>query len=475
MRSIQLSDVVPGYALPSDLYSEHGIKLLGRQTQLSQSLLEYLGRIGSQFFLADHARDFTQLSVLHEIDAARLDRFQRPDADLIGLGGRITAQQFEPMEQHQIDALGHGAFKSVNGEPEEVAAIRRSMADQVLAQRRAQWEMLDHAVDTLEQIREPLHDIQAHPLLASAPNLIAWREEKIEMIRQQYTRILAGLPVYLPLFIDFVDELIGLLESDPARYPQIALSCPRSVDYLPDHAINTSAMAIALSRQRHWNEDDVRRAGLAGLLHDVGMLLLPKRLRLEAEPLSDDDRDRIRRHPAYSVSLLCDTPGIDEHILCAVHRHHERDNGKGYPEKRKARQIGDIARLLAVADMAAAMNEPRPYRPRALPHEAIQTMVQFGVDNVIQRPLVRSLVESVGLYPVGSYVRLSTTQVARVVGMNPEMVDRPIVCVCDEHGRPSDETTDLMHSEPWELSILDGVAPPTGTTLEEFWSDRLAG
>jgi hypothetical protein len=87
-------------------------------------------------------------------------------------------------------------------------------------------------------------------------------------------------------------------------------------------------------------------------------------------------------------------------------------------------------------------------------------MVQYGVDGFIHRPLVRALVETVGLYPIGSYVRLSNEKTALVVGMHVSSPDRPIVRICDANGCTRGDLIDLTQNEPWELFVLDGTSPP---------------
>lgn len=458
MREIGIDNLHEGLVLPLDLYSAWGIKLLTRRTAISRAMLDHLCTIGPRFYLAENARAFAPLAVLREVRPQDLSRDTEIRSDLVGLGGRIAARAGTILEPHHLDALAQGAFEVVAGEPEHVAANRRKLAGVILERRKEQWKGLDQSVpvqgDALGLDRAEAED------WPSIDEIIAWREERVDLLRLQYARLLAGLPVRLAALTRLVDDLIGMLRRNPSRYGQVALSCPCAADYLPDHAFNAAALAIAIAARRHWPLEYVQLAGLSGLVHDVGMLLLPQRLRIEDENLDEQDRSRLRRHTSYSVSLLDDVEELPEGVLCAAYRHHERDNGKGYPDALRAKEIGDLARLLAVADMAAAMNEPRAFRPQPLAHEAIQTMVQYGVDNFIHRPLVRALVETVGLYPIGSYVTLSTQRVAQVVGMHFHAPDRPIVRLCDDRGVATGGTMDLTRNEPWELFVLDGAPPP---------------
>lgn len=468
MREIGIDNLHEGMVLPLDLYSAYGIKLLARRTAVSASLLKHLATLGPGFYLAENARGFAALTVLREVQVEDLRRGGPVRNDLVGLGGRITAEAGAVLEAHHLDALAGGAFEVVKREPQHLAATRRDLAQAILDRRRQAWASLDLEVPVAPDALG-LEQAEAEPAShwPDIEEISAWRVERVALLRSQYARLLAGLPVHARVFERLADELIEMLRRDPARYAQVALLCPRDADYLPDHAFNTAALGVVIAARRHWPVEHIRLAGLAGLLHDVGMLLLPQRLRLEDEQLDEIDRARVRRHTGYSVSLLHDVEALPETIVCAAYRHHERDNGRGYPEGLRAREIGDPARLLAVADMAAAMNEPRPFRPQPLPHEAIQTLVQYGVDNFIHRPHVRALVESVGLYPIGSHVLLSTRRIALVVGMHFRAPDRPIVRLCDDEGRATGETLDLMKGQPWELFVLDGVPAPAGEAARQ--------
>lgn len=459
MHEIRIENLKAGLILPLDLYSAYGIKLLTRRTAITASLLKHLGELGPVLYLAENTRAFAPLAVLKEVRSEDLRRDDCARNDLVGLGGRIAARAGTVLESHHLDALADGAFEMVGGEPEHIATSRRNLTTAILERHQESWTDLDQEIpvqgDALHLDLIP--DAGDWPGIAE---IIAWRDERVDVLRQKYARLLAGLTVNLEPLYGLVDDLIGMLRRSPNCYAQIALLCPRVADYLPDHALSTSALAIVIAARRHWPVENIRLAGLAGLVHDVGMLLLPQRLRTEDEDLDEVDRERVMRHSAYSVALLDDVENLPETVICAAYRHHERDNGQGYPVGLRSRKIGDLARLLAVADMSAAMNEARPFRPQPLAHEAIQTLVQYGVDGLIHRPLVRSLVESVGLYPIGSYVRLSTERIALVVGMHVSAPDRPIVRICDEHGCSQGDLIDLTQNEPWELFVLDGIQPP---------------
>src|SRR5690606_3821858 len=136
-----------------------------------------------------------------------------------------------------------------------------------------------------------------------ADALLDWRDEQVESLRDLHARLLAGVPLRAQDFGEVVDCLFGLLTLDHARFPQIALLCARADDFLPDHSLSTAALAMAAAARLGWAEPAVRTAGLAAMVQALGMLLIPQRIRAHVGSLSDADRQKVEKHPAYTLAL----------------------------------------------------------------------------------------------------------------------------------------------------------------------------
>lgn len=458
MQSINYNYLKENLVLPQDLYSSHGVKLLNSGTTLSDTLINRLKQIGQVFFLADSAREIAQQNILHEIDPNTISVGDIPSPEIISMGGIITAETADIIETHHTQALALGTFKQNVPEPHRIACERRKLADEVIRDCAARWSEIQFTVPSNDNTIT-LEIDQNNPWL-NHHELCEWRDNKVEQLNTQYSYMLAGIAPDYRVFARIVDELIGKLRQNYKNFAQISLLCPRAFDYLPDHALSTAVLAIAIAARLNWPITDIRLAGLSGLLHDTGMLLLPQTIRTQENELSDLDQSRIFRHPAYSVSMLISVPEIPDVVRCAIYRHHERDNGFGYPHGLLARNIGLLPRLLAIADAVSAVCEPRPFRDQPLPHDAITQIIELATEGFYHRPMIRALVESIGLYPIGSYVLLSTGDIATVTGIHPEHPDRPIVSIYHNNGRINKKSVDLMDIEPWELSILDGCKSP---------------
>lgn len=471
MNQISVSSLREGQRLQECLYNHRGIKLLPCGTHLTETIIERLRAFGPQFYLTRAVPELVQAGLIQAMDPRRFKAGSIPPRRVLTAGGRPLSQVADRLEQHHLDALEHGVYTLSVPEPRAEARARDELDREILAQKQPHWadlartipgksvDGIQHATDnTTRQADGPRFN--AWP---SAGDLAQWRDTLAERIGAQYARMLAWLPIEVSVLNDVVDDLLVLFRTDQTRFTQIALMCPRTSDYVPHHAIGAAVLSISMAYRKSWPWEDIRLAGMSALVHDAGMLMLPQRIRTQPGSLCDVDRTRVLAHPVDSALMLLNSQEIPEAVAMAAYRHHERDNGHGYPLGLLGSRIGKLPRLLAVADSASALNEPRPYRADVLPHTAVMQIAEAAGEGYLFRPMVRALVESIGLYPIGSYVLLSDERVARVIGIRHDSVDQPIVEICTETGLPSGEVIDLTRVEPWELSALDGCSDPTLT------------
>jgi HD-GYP domain-containing protein (c-di-GMP phosphodiesterase class II) len=247
------------------------------------------------------------------------------------------------------------------------------------------------------------------------------------------------------------------------------MGLPRPVDSLPDHGFTTGALAIGIAAQLGWPRADVRAVGVTGLLCDAGMGLVPHPVRQAGRPLTEIEINAMRRHPEYGVALLRNVRGVPEAAVLSVYQHHERCDGSGYPAGIKAERMHDYARVVAVAEAFAGMTAPRAHRPPLTPHAAMSELAHLAAAGVFDASAVRALLDVLGLYPAGSFVKLSSGHVA-VVGAaaRPGEADRPTVHVVQPQGStsPYGRAIDLAMVEPKKLRVVEAVRAPDGVGME---------
>lgn len=131
--------------------------------------------------------------------------------------------------------------------------------------------------------------------------------------------------------------------------------------YTRGHSQRVSLYAAAIAEAMRLGSADVARVRLAGLLHDVGKIGVPDTILTKTGPLEDEEYSVLQKHPVTGERMLASVPFLRE-ILPAVRHHHERWDGKGYPDGLATRSIPTEATILAVADAFDAMTTSRPYR-----------------------------------------------------------------------------------------------------------------
>lgn len=140
------------------------------------------------------------------------------------------------------------------------------------------------------------------------------------------------------------------------------------------HSRRVTELASWLARELGLEEPELTRIRWGALLHDIGKLAIPDRILLKPGPLTVDERDLMRRHPEYALSMLAGIPFLRS-VVDIPYYHHERWDGGGYPEGLAGEEIPLPARIFAVVDQWEALSSDRPYR-QAWSREEIVSYIQ---------------------------------------------------------------------------------------------------
>ncbi len=213
------------------------------------------------------------------------------------------------------------------------------------------------------------------------------------------------------------------------------------------HGLNVAINLLALGRHLGFSKTDLAQLGTLGLLLDVGKMRLPKELLDKDGRLSSDEFELIKEHVTYSIEILSETANIHPNVMEGVAQHHERMNGSGYPYNLEGNDIGLYGRMAAIADTFSAITKRRPYAHPSSPHEALQMLTKWS-GSQFDEAMVEQFVYSIGVFPVGCMVELSTGEIAIVVTHNKTKRLRPkVLVVTDTAKKPSTypATLDLLY------------------------------
>lgn len=234
-------------------------------------------------------------------------------------------------------------------------------------------------------------------------------------------------------------------------------------DDLSEHCLQMSMLAMAIGVEMNLDERNVRNIGLAGLVHDWGMIRVPEHIRNAKRILTHSEYLDIKKHSIYSLEMLEQVSGIPNVIPLICYQVHERINGTGYPRGRSGSQIHLFARILHVADAYIALTSPRPFRKPLMKYAAMECILKQARDKVVDADVARNLLQILSLFPIGSFVTLTDTSVARVMRRNGNHYTAPIIqLVQDSAGNRVDPTEEknIIDLSKSELKIAQALPTP---------------
>lgn len=225
--------------------------------------------------------------------------------------------------------------------------------------------------------------------------------------------------------------LVEDISNSVNRNPGALISLARlktADDYTYMHSVAVCALMVALAKELKLDDARTRSAGIAGLLHDLGKALIPIDILNKPGKLTTEEFDIIKAHPKAGHGLLIGSTGTDAIALDVVLHHHEKMDESGYPERIKGNEISLYAKMGAVCDVYDAITSNRPYKAGWDPAESMRRMAEWCSGHF--DPVVfQSFVKSLGIYPIGSLVRLSSGRLGIVVDQSRNSLLQPRIKV----------------------------------------------
>ena len=232
------------------------------------------------------------------------------------------------------------------------------------------------------------------------------------------------------------------LDSLLARSNNIVNSAPDSIGILTllsnmhsyddetfAHSMNVSLICNLFAKWLHLSEDEINKATLCGLLHDIGKLTIPENILRKPGRLTDPEYTKIKEHSRSGYQILKDN-NIDPHICNSALMHHERSDGSGYPLHLKDAQIDPYAKIVAIADVYDATTSPRVYRGPMCPFEVISIFEHDGLQKYSPEYILVILENIVNTYLLET-VKLSDGRDGQVIYINKNQLARPTVKIED--------------------------------------------
>ena len=185
-------------------------------------------------------------------------------------------------------------------------------------------------------------------------------------------------------------------------------------NYTAQHCINVAILSMGLARALEWDDNDVEHAGLAGLLHDLGKMRVDHDILNKPGRLTPEEFDHLKRHSQFGYDLLKTDKAVPDAVAAAVLDHHERPDGRGYPNGKKAGEYSAMAALIAVVDAYDAITSHRVYDAARSHHEALSILWQQR-ETQFEGNVVEAFIQFMGWVTPGTLVRMNDDSIAVVL------------------------------------------------------------
>lgn len=236
-------------------------------------------------------------------------------------------------------------------------------------------------------------------------------------------------PSELAILIDYL-----LSEVKQGQPLQLTFAPPeKPAEFIAAHGLTTARVLARMIRHDAELWAAARDALAAAILKDVGMLNVPADILVHRGPLNDEQKRLVESHSRIGAELVAKRWPAAPSWIDAIRSHHERLDGTGYPSGLRGGQVGPLVRLVAVADVYAAMCEPRPHRAAMDPRTAMTETLLLADRGQLDRGAAERLLH-IAFYPVGTIVELADGAVGLVVANHlspPERRNpaRPVVAI----------------------------------------------
>jgi HD-GYP domain-containing protein (c-di-GMP phosphodiesterase class II) len=250
--------------------------------------------------------------------------------------------------------------------------------------------------------------------------------------------------------IERVEEIVEDMVESIVRNPDAAMWIARLREEdisTYGHGLQVSVYLTSFGRHLGFPKAQLEQLAQIGLLLDIGKIKLPRFLLEKQGRYTAEEYEEAKRHVQHGIEILTHTDSIDPEVVEGIEQHHERMNGSGYPNGWVGDEIGIYGRMAGIVDTFAALTNHRPYAAASSSYEALRSISGWAGD-FFHEPLVQQFVSSIGVFPVGSLIELSTGEVAIVVAHNKVRRLKPRVLVVtgpDKTRSPHPAMLDLLY------------------------------
>ena len=206
-------------------------------------------------------------------------------------------------------------------------------------------------------------------------------------------------------------------------------------EQIASHCMNVSVLAVSFARFLEYSPEGLQIIGEAGLLHDSGMAKIPDWIINKPGSLAKKEFELVQKHADYAARMMEKSGEFHPRVIEIVRHHHERIDGSGYPNGLRRHEIPQYVQLVAIADIYESITTDKSYE-KALPPSTALTRIHRRAGIHFDKQLIESFIRCVGIYPLGSLVKLVNGALGIVISSQEENRLKPaLLIIRDQQGK----------------------------------------
>ncbi len=377
------------------------------------------------FFLVGGELFFEKISIpIDQALSLLLEQFTARDVGGIVFMPGLTSQELirvaSLMNKEPAVLAGQGGVRALiekEGIPHivlhNVVLVEKQVGADIKAGKKKSSEVFKDAVDTVKEMVQTMHLGE----LSSVRKVNSVVQTMVDSI------------------LDNRDALIGM--TNLKMYDEYTFA----------HSVNTSILASSLGTYLSFDKPQVAALGMAALMHDIGKVTVPLDIINKPGKLTTEEFDQVKRHPVEGALLLIDIPGVSRLAMVAAFEHHLHGGARGYPQVNDHHERHPFSQIVALADAYEALTAARVYYSVQMPpNQSIQILIK-NRGTTSDPVLLKAFVNMVGIFPIGTLVKLDTGEVGLVMHQTRDLM-RPRVLILTRFDGSEKETGQ-------EISLLE--------------------
>ena len=305
-------------------------------------------------------------------------------------------------------------------------------------------------------------DAQAQPSGGGVPLAQEIDTAKIllDESKQQTQALMDAVRMGMKLDLPQVEIVVERMTESVLRNKDALASLARiksKDEYTYLHSLAVAALCISFGHRLKLPPREVKALGVGGLLHDFGKVKIPTEVLNKPGTLTEEEFAIMQTHVEHGYRILQETPGIEESSIAVIYHHHERLDGTGYPNGLKGREISYFGQIATIVDIYDALSSERCYGEALPATDALKKLFEWS-GPYLDRKLVEQFVLHMGIYPIGTLVRLRSGLIGVVVEQGERSLLDPVV-------RAVYDTRRNKLVTPFEINLS---SRPAGQQLDEI-------